>query len=164
MHSIEHCISGDLDTQNTLNVMDLLIKLNQEDGITMVMVTHDTNLKNAADRVVYMRDGKIHRIEELDSEVKIAFRKSVAEQNASALGRGQEGSGKSRFTSATVKRRPQDYQTYDHEAVGLAHSVLDEFGKRKLKYETIDSPSNQVLLIPGTKDEPTITTVNPILN
>ncbi len=33
--------------------------------ITMVMVTHDVQLKNFADRVVWMRDGKIQRIEKV---------------------------------------------------------------------------------------------------
>jgi putative ABC transport system ATP-binding protein len=31
----------------------------------MVMVTHDVQLKNFADRVVWMRDGKIQRIEKV---------------------------------------------------------------------------------------------------
>lgn len=141
--------------------MDLLIKLNQEDGITMVMVTHDPNLKNAADRVVYMRDGKIHRIEELDPEVKIAFRKSIAEQNTGALTKHEGTSGvsnvKSRFTSATVRRRPLDYETYDRDAVLVAHNVLDEYGKRR------EGNVGTYSQLEGTTstEEPSITTANP---
>jgi len=54
--------TGDLDTINTAVVMKLLLDLNKE-GITLVMVTHDVGLKVFADRVVWMRDGKIQRIE-----------------------------------------------------------------------------------------------------
>lgn len=42
--------TGDLDTKNTHIVMDLIMKLNEEEGITIVMVTHDPMLKNAANR------------------------------------------------------------------------------------------------------------------
>lgn len=42
--------------------MKILVDLNRKHGITMVMVTHDVGLKNFADRVVHMADGKIHRV------------------------------------------------------------------------------------------------------
>jgi len=57
--------TGDLDTVNTLIVMKLLTKLNRDENITMLMVTHDVALKAFADRVIWMRDGKIQRIEEM---------------------------------------------------------------------------------------------------
>ncbi|KAJ3155254.1 ABC transporter AbcH.1 [Geranomyces michiganensis] len=55
--------TGDLDTQNTLRILHLLHSLNVEQHMTFIMVTHDVYLKNFAHRVVYMRDGKIHRVE-----------------------------------------------------------------------------------------------------
>ncbi|KAJ3291755.1 ABC transporter AbcH.1 [Borealophlyctis nickersoniae] len=55
--------TGDLDTNNTHRVIDLLYRLNTEENMTMIMVTHDVYLKNFAHRVVYMRDGKVHRVE-----------------------------------------------------------------------------------------------------
>ena len=57
--------TGDLDTKNTFKVLDILLRLNHEKGITIVMVTHDTNMKNYAHRAVYMRDGKLHHIEDI---------------------------------------------------------------------------------------------------
>lgn len=54
--------TGDLDTTSTDIVMKILVDLNKTQGITMVMVTHDVGLKNFADRVVHMADGKIHRV------------------------------------------------------------------------------------------------------
>eukprot|EP00727_Mastigamoeba_balamuthi_P005236 m51a1_g14710 putative abc transporter (472) ;mRNA; r:153529-155615 len=57
--------TGDLDTVNTAIVLKLLSSLNKEKGITMLMVTHDMSLKHFADRVIWMRDGLIQRIEEV---------------------------------------------------------------------------------------------------
>jgi len=54
--------TGDLDSVNTAIVMKLLTDLNKE-GITLVMVTHDVGLKFFADRIIWMRDGKIQKIE-----------------------------------------------------------------------------------------------------
>ena len=37
----------------------MLEKLNQEEGITIIIVTHDTNVANHAKRVIRMKDGVI---------------------------------------------------------------------------------------------------------
>ena len=50
--------TGDLDTANTVKVMDLLLEINQARGTTMLMVTHDPNLEVYADRVLYVADGQ----------------------------------------------------------------------------------------------------------
>ncbi|KAL6069489.1 ATP-binding cassette [Balamuthia mandrillaris] len=57
--------TGDLDTINTLIVMKLLTDLHSKDGMTLIMVTHELSLKNFADRVIWMRDGKIQSVEEV---------------------------------------------------------------------------------------------------
>eukprot|EP01119_Soliformovum_irregulare_P018591 TRINITY_DN5736_c0_g1_i1.p1 TRINITY_DN5736_c0_g1~~TRINITY_DN5736_c0_g1_i1.p1 ORF type:complete len:398 (-),score=124.06 TRINITY_DN5736_c0_g1_i1:198-1391(-) len=62
--------TGDLDTVNTLVVLKLLMELNQKNNITMVMVTHDVGLKSFADRVIWMRDGRISRIEVMSTVKK----------------------------------------------------------------------------------------------
>jgi putative ABC transport system ATP-binding protein len=51
--------TGNLDTANGAHVLDLLISLNQREGTTLVLVTHDASLTSRADRVVTVRDGKI---------------------------------------------------------------------------------------------------------
>jgi putative ABC transport system ATP-binding protein len=40
-------------------VMDLLRRLNEEDGQTIVLVTHDPAIGDAAGRLVRMRDGRL---------------------------------------------------------------------------------------------------------
>jgi putative ABC transport system ATP-binding protein len=55
--------TGDLDTKNTDLIMKIIIDLNVKEGITIIMVTHDTVLKNFASKTVRMLDGKIAKIE-----------------------------------------------------------------------------------------------------
>lgn len=51
--------TGDLDTRNTHIVLDIMLRLNIQERITLVMVTHDVNLKYLANRVLKVLDGKI---------------------------------------------------------------------------------------------------------
>lgn len=50
--------TGELDAATGAEVIGLLGRLNQ-DGTTVLVVTHDENLANAARRVVHMRDGQV---------------------------------------------------------------------------------------------------------
>jgi predicted ABC-type transport system involved in lysophospholipase L1 biosynthesis ATPase subunit len=40
-------------------VLDLLLSLNRQEGTTLVLVTHDQELANVADRRILLRDGRI---------------------------------------------------------------------------------------------------------
>lgn len=51
--------TGNLDSVNGALVLDLLIKLNQREGTTLVLVTHDPALAARADRIVTLRDGVV---------------------------------------------------------------------------------------------------------
>ena len=52
-------MTGDLDTQTSFEIMNLLVQLNQERGTTIVFVTHDPRMSKFAHRVINMRDGKL---------------------------------------------------------------------------------------------------------
>lgn len=52
-------ITGNLDTKTGNEILKLLRKLNEEQGTSFVLVTHDPAVAKATDRIVYMRDGKI---------------------------------------------------------------------------------------------------------
>jgi putative ABC transport system ATP-binding protein len=39
--------------------MELLLQLNREEGTTLILVTHDPQLAEYADRVITLRDGRI---------------------------------------------------------------------------------------------------------
>ncbi len=51
--------TGNLDSVNGALVLDLLIKLNQREGTTLVLVTHDPALASRADRIVTLKDGVV---------------------------------------------------------------------------------------------------------
>jgi len=50
--------TGELDTQNATEILDLLRSLNNTYRITVVIVTHDINIMNKVDRVITIRDGR----------------------------------------------------------------------------------------------------------
>lgn len=51
--------TGNLDSKTGATVMDFLKKLHKEQGKTIIMVTHDEHLAKFAQRVEYLKDGKI---------------------------------------------------------------------------------------------------------
>jgi len=53
--------TGDLDTKNTIQIMDLLLAINQKLKTTCLMVTHNPDLECYADRVLYLEDGSFKR-------------------------------------------------------------------------------------------------------
>ncbi len=55
--------TGNLDTKTGEQIMKLLRDLNTKERITFVVVTHDSELIKFADRIGYMKDGRINKIE-----------------------------------------------------------------------------------------------------
>ena len=51
--------TGNLDSSNSAEILDVLTKLNREQGITVIVVTHDPDVAAYTDRVVTFRDGVI---------------------------------------------------------------------------------------------------------
>jgi putative ABC transport system ATP-binding protein len=51
--------TGDLDSETSTEIMDLLVRLNKENGQTFVLVTHAPEVGARADRIIRMRDGHI---------------------------------------------------------------------------------------------------------
>jgi putative ABC transport system ATP-binding protein len=51
--------TGNLDSATGQMVLDLLLKLNRQEGTTLVIVTHDPALSRLTDRIVRLRDGRI---------------------------------------------------------------------------------------------------------
>lgn len=50
--------TGDLDSKNTIDVMNLLLEINLKHQTTMVMVTHNPDVECYADRLLYIEDGR----------------------------------------------------------------------------------------------------------
>jgi macrolide transport system ATP-binding/permease protein len=51
--------TGNLDTRNSHEIMETLTRLNREQHVTVIVVTHETDIAAYADRVLTMRDGEI---------------------------------------------------------------------------------------------------------
>jgi len=51
--------TGNLDSRNGEHVLELMLKLNHEQGTTLVLVTHDHHLTERAGRRIVLRDGQI---------------------------------------------------------------------------------------------------------
>lgn len=51
--------TGNLDSNTGKIIEDLLFKLNKENEITLIIVTHDDELANKCDRIVQMKDGQL---------------------------------------------------------------------------------------------------------
>ncbi|MBP3468943.1 MAG: ABC transporter ATP-binding protein [Lachnospiraceae bacterium] len=56
--------TGNLDSNTSLEVMQLIQKIVRKKNQTLVMVTHDNYLAGFGDRVIHIRDGKIIQIED----------------------------------------------------------------------------------------------------
>ncbi len=55
--------TGNLDLNTGMEIIDLLHGLNKTRGMTLIAATHDLKMITASDRVVWMRDGAIEKIE-----------------------------------------------------------------------------------------------------
>eukprot|EP00756_Hemistasia_phaeocysticola_P065673 Hpha_TRINITY_DN8721_c0_g1::TRINITY_DN8721_c0_g1_i1::g.45374::m.45374/K02003/ABC.CD.A; putative ABC transport system ATP-binding protein len=148
--------TGDLDTRNTKIVLSLLMKLNRDHGVTLVMVTHDPELKWLAHRAVFVRDGKIGDIERISPADNLAAMSRLKEYlvRAGLEGDDAEAAGfdggllPGGLESAVTQhyqgppapgpagpqgqlqdevRRPEDYETFS--AHGLSTRDLASIGK-----------------------------------
>lgn len=64
--------TGNLDLKTGKEIIDLLRRLNKEQGVTIISATHDLKMLDVSDRIIWIRDGKIDRIEErADIELKV---------------------------------------------------------------------------------------------
>jgi putative ABC transport system ATP-binding protein len=53
--------TGSLDTRSSLEVMEILQRLNRERGLTTLLVTHEADIGRHARRLISIRDGKVGR-------------------------------------------------------------------------------------------------------
>ncbi len=51
--------TGNLDTKSAQEIFDIFKKLNKEEGLTIIVATHNPKLGSQANKIVYLQDGKI---------------------------------------------------------------------------------------------------------
>jgi ABC-type lipoprotein export system ATPase subunit len=74
--------TGNLDSQNTADIMRLLAELNKSQDTTLIVVTHNHEVARITRRVITIRDGKIHK----DVALNSSFDSDWMDFKASSLG------------------------------------------------------------------------------
>jgi macrolide transport system ATP-binding/permease protein len=69
--------TGNLDTRTSHEIMETLTRLNRDQGVTIVVVTHEADIAAYADRILTMRDGQIVSDVRSPKPVKIGDRPRV---------------------------------------------------------------------------------------
>uniref|UniRef100_A0A7S1KLG9 ABC transporter domain-containing protein n=1 Tax=Percolomonas cosmopolitus TaxID=63605 RepID=A0A7S1KLG9_9EUKA len=122
--------TGDLDTHNTRMVMNLLQRLNRDQKITMVMVTHDPGLKNASDRVIRMRDGKVAGVEVVSVEARNRFWTDLRQRMPTHVADDDHGEvRRDSLRKNTEIREPRNYAQFRgclQEAQSMAEEMLQD--------------------------------------
>lgn len=52
--------TGNLDSKASKDVMEMLVSINKQEKTSLLMVTHDPQAASYSDRVIFIRDGKLH--------------------------------------------------------------------------------------------------------
>ncbi|HEY3026952.1 MAG TPA: ABC transporter ATP-binding protein, partial [Pyrinomonadaceae bacterium] len=60
--------TGNLDSRTAVEVMEIFQRLNRERGITLVLVTHESDIAQYAQRVVVFKDGKIKKDYQIEEQ------------------------------------------------------------------------------------------------
>ena len=74
--------TGALDTKNSDELLSILRKLNEEDNITIVMVTHDPYIASFSSRVIMIRDGLLDTTIENKDHNQTRFYNSILKESA----------------------------------------------------------------------------------
>jgi len=56
--------TGNLDLKTGQEIIEILTRMNKERAVTIITATHDMKMLSASDRVVWIRDGRVDRIED----------------------------------------------------------------------------------------------------
>ena len=65
--------TGALDTRTSVEVMEIFQRLNRERNLTLIIVTHEPDVAQYADRIIQFRDGRIRR------DIRVENRKNASE-------------------------------------------------------------------------------------
>ena len=55
--------TGALDSKTSVEIMELLQQLNREDQMTIIVVTHESGVANATNKIIHIKDGVIGQVE-----------------------------------------------------------------------------------------------------
>ena len=81
--------TGNLDSRTSHEIMQTLRRLNREENVTVIVVTHEPDIANYADRIVTMRDGRIISDEVNRAPVAVPAREGGRPAASTNLGLGE---------------------------------------------------------------------------
>ena len=112
--------TGNLDTRNSHEIMEMLVRLNRARGVTVVIVTHESDIAAFADRVITMRDGAVIADERNRKPA------ALGEPAAEAAADGRSGGVPARQVSAAG---PQSWPFWRM----IVSSALQAIGRNKMR-------------------------------
>ncbi len=75
--------TGNLDLKTGLEIINLMIEMNKRKNVTIMCNTHDLKIINASDRIIWIRDGRVDRIETKDEiQVQVGSMKDSTGRDA----------------------------------------------------------------------------------
>lgn len=74
--------TGNLDTRTTYEVMDMMVQMTKEKEKTLIIVTHDLEVAEYADKIIRIRDGLVESVEEVNQVEKAEQRRLQIEKIA----------------------------------------------------------------------------------
>ena len=89
--------TGNLDTRTSIEVMEIFQRLNEEQGITVILITHEHDIADYAHRVISFRDGKIvsdSRVEKRRvAKIELAALPPLVEEDEAETANGAQAVG-----------------------------------------------------------------------
>jgi putative ABC transport system ATP-binding protein len=74
--------TGNLDLKTGKEIIDLLRKLNEDRNVTIISATHDLKMLDVSDRIVYIRDGSVAKIDtRADLDLNVGSRDLMGDQH-----------------------------------------------------------------------------------
>jgi putative ABC transport system ATP-binding protein len=75
--------TGNLDLKTGLEIINLMIEMNKQKHVTIMCNTHDLKIINASDRIIWIRDGQVDRIETKEQvQIEVGSLKDSTGQDA----------------------------------------------------------------------------------
>jgi putative ABC transport system ATP-binding protein len=102
--------TANLDLKTGHDIIELLRMLNEDMGVTIISNTHDPSMLNVSDRIVWIRDGRVDRIEDR-SEIEI----NVGTIGGDELGGVDDGEPDDPHTGAEAQAVMDQLAKDDHE-------------------------------------------------
>lgn len=121
--------TGDLDTANTIEVMDLLMRINRRTKTTCIMVTHNPDIECYADRILYVSDGRFAKevFNTLPTCLKLeSYTKYLAAKEKAITGFAEAGTGEDDSEPGTTAAVAGDIENKDCEVQKPNSEVLIE--------------------------------------